>query len=330
MASSAASWASRSSAGRGAAGISASLPGTPAPGRRNQQAPAPRFLLPPSPSTTAAPARSKNSAGAGTSPSPRTVKSARLLIARGVDPSAKNKYGKTAAELWVSQKPQSAGLMRLAKSLGAQPSLHLYQAVEQGRLTAVRKMLRKGAAANSRFPTGSKGTLLHTAAWNGDLAMAKLLVASGADVHALDEEHKTTPAHWARVALKIFDRKNCEPVAEYLEKHDKVTSVRYPGLREDPAYERARKYLPKGAGAIVTFELPNAKAFIDKLKLFSLLANVGDSKSLVIHPASTTHQQLSPEERLLSGITEDTVRLSVGIESIEDIIGDLEAAFKAV
>jgi O-acetylhomoserine (thiol)-lyase len=123
---------------------------------------------------------------------------------------------------------------------------------------------------------------------------------------------------------------NAQAVAEYLEKHDKVTSVRYPGLRDDPAYERARKYLPKGAGAIVTFELPNAKAFIDKLKLFSLLANVGDSKSLVIHPASTTHQQLSPEERLLSGITEDTVRLSVGIESIEDIIGDLEAAFKAV
>ncbi len=123
---------------------------------------------------------------------------------------------------------------------------------------------------------------------------------------------------------------NALAVAEYLEKHDKVASVRYPGLREDPAYEAARKYLPKGAGAIVTFELPNAKAFIDKLKLFSLLANVGDSKSLVIHPASTTHQQLSPEERILSGITEDTIRLSVGIESIDDIIGDLETAFKAV
>src|SRR5665213_2594390 len=92
----------------------------------------------------------------------------------------------------------------------------------------------------------------------------------------------------------------------------------YPGLREDPAYERARKYLPDGAGAIVTFELPNARAFIDKLQLFSLLANAGDAKSLVIHPASTTHQQLSPAEQTLSGITEDTVRLSVGIENIED------------
>jgi O-acetylhomoserine (thiol)-lyase len=122
---------------------------------------------------------------------------------------------------------------------------------------------------------------------------------------------------------------NAQSVAEYLEKHDRVTAVSYPGLREDPAYERARKYLPQGAGAIVTFELPNARAFIDKLQLFSLLANVGDSKSLVIHPASTTHQQLSPEEQLLSGITENTVRLSVGIEAIGDIIGDLDRAFAA-
>jgi O-acetylhomoserine (thiol)-lyase len=122
---------------------------------------------------------------------------------------------------------------------------------------------------------------------------------------------------------------NAMTIAEYLEKHDRVTAVRYPGLREDPAYDLARKYLPKGAGAIVTFELPNARSFIDKLKLFSLLANVGDSKSLVIHPASTTHQQLSPEEQALSGITENTVRLSVGIESIEDLIGDLNHAFAA-
>jgi O-acetylhomoserine (thiol)-lyase len=122
---------------------------------------------------------------------------------------------------------------------------------------------------------------------------------------------------------------NALAVAEFLEKHTKVTSVRYPGLREDPAYDSARKYLPNGAGAIVTFEIPNARAFIDKLQLFSLLANVGDAKSLVIHPASTTHQQLSPAEQALSGITENTVRLSVGIESIGDIIGDLEAALAA-
>jgi O-acetylhomoserine (thiol)-lyase len=122
---------------------------------------------------------------------------------------------------------------------------------------------------------------------------------------------------------------NALAVAEFLEKNPKVKSVRYPGLREDPAFDRARKYLPNGAGAIVAVEIPNARAFIDKLELFSLLANVGDSKSLVIHPASTTHQQLSPAERLLSGITEDTVRLSVGIESIGDIIGDIERALAA-
>ena len=122
---------------------------------------------------------------------------------------------------------------------------------------------------------------------------------------------------------------NALAVAEFLEKNSKVKSVRYPGLREDPAFERARKYLPDGTGAIVSLEISNARTFIDKLELFSLLANVGDSKSLVIHPASTTHQQLSPEERLLSGITEETVRLSVGIESIGDIIGDLERAIAA-
>jgi O-acetylhomoserine (thiol)-lyase len=122
---------------------------------------------------------------------------------------------------------------------------------------------------------------------------------------------------------------NALAVAEFLAKNAKVTSVRYPGLRKDPAYDLARKYLPDGAGAIVTFEIPDARTFIDKLQLFSLLANVGDAKSLVIHPASTTHQQLSPAEQALSGISENTVRLSVGIESIADIIGDLEQALAA-
>jgi O-acetylhomoserine (thiol)-lyase len=123
---------------------------------------------------------------------------------------------------------------------------------------------------------------------------------------------------------------NALRVAEFLKGHAKVAAVRYPGLPGDPAFERARTYLPHGAGAIVTFETANARAFIDKLQLFSLLANVGDAKSLVIHPASTTHQQLSAEEQLLSGITENTVRLSVGIESIADILADLDRAFAAV
>ena len=122
---------------------------------------------------------------------------------------------------------------------------------------------------------------------------------------------------------------NALRVAEFLKAHAKVVSVRYPGLPGDPAFAAAQKYLPNGCGAIVTFETERAQAFIDKLRLFSLLANVGDAKSLVIHPASTTHQQLSPEEQLLSGITPHTVRLSVGIESIADILADLDQALAA-
>jgi O-acetylhomoserine (thiol)-lyase len=124
--------------------------------------------------------------------------------------------------------------------------------------------------------------------------------------------------------------RNAQAVAEFLLTHPKVESVSYAGLPSHPAYARAKKYLPKGAGAILTFQIaggePAAKAFIDRLKLFSLLANVGDAKSLVIHPATTTHQQLEPAERLASGIDGGTVRLSVGIEDVHDIIADLAQA----
>ncbi len=126
---------------------------------------------------------------------------------------------------------------------------------------------------------------------------------------------------------------NAQAVAEFLSGHPRVESVSYPGLPGDPAHERARKYLPQGAGSILTFRLrgsaEDAKAFIDRLKLFSLLANVGDAKSLVIHPASTTHQQLTPEERLRSAVDETTVRLSIGIEDRRDIIADLEQALSS-
>ena len=114
---------------------------------------------------------------------------------------------------------------------------------------------------------------------------------------------------------------NAQAVVAYLEAHPQVVSVAYP---------RSEKYLPKGGGAILTFRVKGdatrAKQVIDRLKLFSLLANVGDAKSLVIHPASTTHQQLTPEERLQSGVDDSTIRLSVGIEDKRDIIADLEQA----
>ena len=126
---------------------------------------------------------------------------------------------------------------------------------------------------------------------------------------------------------------NAQAVAEFLAAHPRVASVSYPGLPGDPAHERARRYLPAGAGSILTFRLrgdaEDAKRCIDRLKLFSLLANVGDAKSLVIHPASTTHQQLSPRERLRSGVDDATIRLSVGIENVRDILADLDQALAA-
>ncbi|NYS36234.1 O-acetylhomoserine aminocarboxypropyltransferase/cysteine synthase, partial [Streptococcus danieliae] len=121
---------------------------------------------------------------------------------------------------------------------------------------------------------------------------------------------------------------NAQKVAEFLENHEKVSWVNYPGLKSNQYHELATKYLPNGQGAILTFgvkgDSESIPEFVEALNLFSLLANVGDSKSLIIHPASTTHQQLTDEEQLASGVTKDLVRLSVGTESSEDIIKDLE------
>ena len=123
---------------------------------------------------------------------------------------------------------------------------------------------------------------------------------------------------------------NALAVAEYLEKHPKVTWVNYPGLKSSPERERAAKYLPKGAGAILGFGIKGGaeagKNFIESLELISHLANVGDAKTLAIHPATTTHQQLSAEEQLATGVTPDFIRLSIGIEHIDDIIADIEQA----
>jgi len=126
---------------------------------------------------------------------------------------------------------------------------------------------------------------------------------------------------------------NALKVAQYLEKHPAVSNVNYPALESHPSYELTRKYLPKGAGAILTFEINGGveagKKLINSVKLFSHLANVGDSKSLIIHPASTTHSQLEGEELLSTGVTPGMVRLSVGTENIEDILYDLEQAIQA-
>jgi len=125
---------------------------------------------------------------------------------------------------------------------------------------------------------------------------------------------------------------NALRVAQYLEQHPKVTWVNYPGLKNNAYHQLAQKYLPDGQGAILTFGIDGTvddiAKFVDGLNLFSHLANVGDSKSLIIHPASTTHLQLSPEDQKASGVVPELVRLSVGTENINDIIADLDNGFK--
>ena len=126
---------------------------------------------------------------------------------------------------------------------------------------------------------------------------------------------------------------NAQKVAEFLDRHELVTWVNYPGLEKSPYRALAKKYLPKGAGSIFTFGvkggLNEGRKFINSLKLFSHLANVGDAKSLVIHPSSTTHQQLNEESQRVAGISPDMIRLSIGLETIEDLLYDLDQALQA-
>ena len=126
---------------------------------------------------------------------------------------------------------------------------------------------------------------------------------------------------------------NAQAVAEYLEKHPKVSWVKFPGLKSHPDYERAKRYLPKGPGAILGFGIKGGaqagRKFIESLQLFSHLANVGDAKSLAIHPATTTHSQLSETEQISAGVSPDFIRLSIGIEDIDDILWDLGQALDA-
>ncbi|MFD0682715.1 MULTISPECIES: homocysteine synthase [unclassified Paenibacillus] len=126
---------------------------------------------------------------------------------------------------------------------------------------------------------------------------------------------------------------NALKVAQFLEAHESVASVSYAGLPSHPSYELAQKYLPKGQGAIMTFDIKGGieagRKLINNVSLFSHLANVGDSKSLIIHPASTTHAQLSEQEQAAAGVSAGMIRLSIGTESIDDIIHDLNQAIQA-
>ena len=126
---------------------------------------------------------------------------------------------------------------------------------------------------------------------------------------------------------------NAQEIAEWLENRDDVASVNYSGLPTSPWYAAANKYTPKGVGAVLSFELKGGvdagRTFVNSLELFSHLANIGDVRSLVIHPASTTHAQLTPEQQLTAGVTPGLVRLSVGIENVDDLKADLDQALKA-
>lgn len=141
-------------------------------------------------------------------------------------------------------------------------------------------------------------------------------------LQGLETLHLRMPAHCAN-ALKV---------AQWLQSNPNVSWVSYPGLPSHTDHANAKKYLAKGAGAIIGFGIKGGKAagikLINAVKLFSHLANIGDARSLIIHPASTTHQQLSPAEQLASGVSEDFIRLSIGLEDIDDIIADLDQAVK--
>ena len=136
------------------------------------------------------------------------------------------------------------------------------------------------------------------------------------------------------LALRVARHaENALAIARFLQQHPRVAWVRYPGLEGDPSHALARKYFRGGFGGLVTFGvkggLGSGKQLINEVKLFSLLANIGDARSLIIHPASTTHQQLSPEEQRATGVTEDLVRLSVGLEHVDDLAADLDRALRA-
>ncbi|WP_299255820.1 O-acetylhomoserine aminocarboxypropyltransferase/cysteine synthase family protein [uncultured Aquimarina sp.] len=137
--------------------------------------------------------------------------------------------------------------------------------------------------------------------------------------------------------LEIRIKKHSEnalSLSKWLQEQDEVTWVKYPGLENDPYNKLAKEYLPKGQSGIITFGIKggfdSAKTVANETKIFSLLANIGDSKSLIIHPASTTHQQLNPEQQESTGVTQDLIRLSVGLEDIQDLKTDLKSAFAKV
>ncbi|AMB99234.1 O-acetylhomoserine aminocarboxypropyltransferase [Aerococcus urinaehominis] len=194
---------------------------------------------------------------------------------------------------------------------------------------------------NDRFPGFSQGDVHYNGLVFGDLApaafttkiRAQVLRDTGAALQALDAFQLLigTETLSLRVERHVA---NAEKVVDFLNNHEKVAWVAYPGLGDSPDYDLAQRDFPRGVGSIFSFGVKGGREagikFVDSLELFSNLANVADAKSLVIHPASTTHAQLSEAELQAAGVTEDLIRLSIGIENVDDIIADLDQALAQV
>jgi O-acetylhomoserine (thiol)-lyase len=196
--------------------------------------------------------------------------------------------------------------------------------------------------SNGKFPeftepsAGYHGLIYHEALGNAAF-IAKARIEGLRDFGAALSPFNAFQIIQGLETLEIRIRRHSEnalALAQWLEIQDEVAWVNYPGLKSSKYYVLVQKYLPKGQSGVVTFGLKAgfdaAKKVADNTKLFSLLANIGDTKSLIIHPASTTHQQLSDEEQIATGVTKDLIRLSVGLEDIEDLKADLKAVFETI
>ncbi|MGO4772459.1 O-acetylhomoserine aminocarboxypropyltransferase/cysteine synthase family protein [Flavobacterium sp. W22_SRS_FK3] len=196
--------------------------------------------------------------------------------------------------------------------------------------------------SNGKFPeftepsSGYHGLVYHEALGNAAF-IAKARIEGLRDFGAALSPFNAFQIIQGLETLPIRIKKHSEnalALAEWLEKQDQVIWVNYPGLKSSKYYDLAQEYLPEGQSGVITFGLHGgfeaAKKVVDETKLFSLLANIGDTKSLIIHPASTTHQQLTDEEQLETGVSKDLIRLSVGIEDVEDLINDLKTVFASV
>ena len=196
--------------------------------------------------------------------------------------------------------------------------------------------------ANGKFPeftepsAGYHGLVYHDALKEAAF-IAKVRIEGLRDLGAALSPFNAFQIIQGLETLEIRVKKHSEnalELAKWLQEQEEVTWVNYPGLKDSPYYELAQEYLPKGQSGVVTFGVEggfeSAKVVADETQVFSLLANIGDTKSLIIHPASTTHQQLPDDAQLAAGVTKDLIRLSVGLEDIEDLKADLKSAFKNI